>query len=247
LQHQFCKQIQPALDRFQEAHYWIHMLEAHYHNANLFRWHLNAFLRALKEVRLILHMDLQKNKLLTKWFQAEKLNLNNHALLSVLSKKRDIIVHQSMLVPRSSVYIGVSDGSKVRIGFPFPVHPLEDSDDALKRFVEFVRVHGDLLNILEPDEDTFPCIEREWRLEEFDEEIVALCISAWVRIGETITEALNVLGDPHEGFDLGCRHDQHKYMVKLYDRQKVIDNVNRTCNEYLHESRVYLPTGEVVA
>ena len=39
-----------ALDRFQEAHFWLHMMEQHYHSADQFRWHLNVFMKALKEV-----------------------------------------------------------------------------------------------------------------------------------------------------------------------------------------------------
>lgn len=246
MQHQFCKQIEPTLDRFQEAHYWIHMLEAHYHNATLFRWHLNTFLRTLKEIRQILQMDLQRNKLLVEWFRAEKEKLNKNDLLNYFGKTRDIIVHQSRLVPTSSAHVGLSDASKkIRIGFPFPIHPLEDSDDALKRFVEFIRADTTVFSreLFMPDEDTIPCIQREWRLPEFKEELIVLCVSAWLRIGETITGALSVLGEPHEGFDLGCKHQKNNYMVKLYHPQKFIDNVNRTCTEFLHESPVWLPTG----
>ena len=42
--------IESALDRLEEAHFWIHKMEEHYHNADPFRWHLNAFLKALREV-----------------------------------------------------------------------------------------------------------------------------------------------------------------------------------------------------
>ena len=51
--------IEASLDRFQEAHYWIHMLEEHYHQADPFRWYLNAFLKAIKEVPLLLASELQ--------------------------------------------------------------------------------------------------------------------------------------------------------------------------------------------
>ena len=42
--------MESTLDRFREAHYWIHMIEEHYHQADTFRWYLNAFLKAIKEV-----------------------------------------------------------------------------------------------------------------------------------------------------------------------------------------------------
>ena len=48
-----------SLDRFHEAHFWIHMLEEHYHLANPFRWYLNVFLKALKEAPPLLKVALQ--------------------------------------------------------------------------------------------------------------------------------------------------------------------------------------------
>lgn len=233
-----CQEILPALDRFQEAHYWIHMLEAHYHRADLFRWHLNAFLRALKEVRGILHMDLQNNQDLLEWYRREQTQLSLDPLLQYLSKKRDFVVHQSSLIPKSKGLIGVTDTRKLRLGVGFPLHALEDSDVAMKRYIEFVRLHGDPFGILIPDDDTIPCIQREWRLPEFDEEIVSLCIAAWLRVGETMSGALRILGESHDGFNLECRHDKHRYMVKWYDRTRLIDNVNRPGLDWLHDDQI---------
>lgn len=243
MQQHYCEKITPALDRFQEAHYWIHMLEEHYHRADLFRCHLNAFLRALKEVKSILQMDLQNTRELLDWYREERKLLDADPLLQCLSKKRNFVVHQSRLLPKSSGFVGVTDTRKIRAGMRFAVHPLEDSDSAMKRYVELARSSGDFLGVLIEDDDTIPCIQREWRLPEFDEEIVSLCVSAWLKVGKTMSNALNTLGESHSGFNLDCRHQAHRYMMKLYDRQKLIDNVNRTTSDWLHEERIWIPSG----
>tara|TARA_Y100001978_G_scaffold161351_1_gene147638 strand:+ start:429 stop:1202 length:774 start_codon:yes stop_codon:yes gene_type:complete len=246
IEHKHCKKIEPAIDRFQEAHYWIHMLEEHYHRADLFRWHLNVFLKAIKEVKDILQMNLQNLPNLLKFCKTERARLKANPLISALSKKRDFIVHQSRLVPNSKGIIGICDSTrKIRLGFGVPIDPLEDSDIAMMRYVEFLRQTGiehDL--ILEPDEDTIPCIQREWRLPEFEDEIVSLCIVAWMELGQIITNALELLEDPHEGFSLDCRrHNKQTYTTKLYDREKLIDNVKRTGDEWLHQELIWIPSG----
>jgi len=41
------EKIASAIDRMHEAHYWIHLMQEHYHSADQFRWYLNVFLKAL--------------------------------------------------------------------------------------------------------------------------------------------------------------------------------------------------------
>lgn len=60
--------ISSSLDRFHEAHFWVHALESYYHRADLFRWHLNAFLRALKEVPQLIGMELQNEAGFADWY-----------------------------------------------------------------------------------------------------------------------------------------------------------------------------------
>jgi hypothetical protein len=57
--HKHHKKVERALERQAEAHFWLHRMEAYYHEANPFRWHLNAFLKALDEVPSMLKMALQ--------------------------------------------------------------------------------------------------------------------------------------------------------------------------------------------
>src|SRR5215467_5943318 len=67
-------------------------------------------------------------------------------------------------------------GRGMKLGFGIKITPLYDSDHAMHRYL----AAGDVLDILMPDEDSMPCVEREWRLPDFDEELIDLCSRAWL-------------------------------------------------------------------
>jgi hypothetical protein len=118
-----------SFDRFSEIHFWIHQLEASYHFADPFRYHLNAFLKAIKEVPSLLSMELK----IRKGFRiGSKINVESceRILLSFLSEQRDFVVHRGMLVPKSHGWIGITEGRGVKMGFSLPTNPLMDSDEA---------------------------------------------------------------------------------------------------------------------
>jgi len=71
--------IESALDRFREAHFWIHTLEEYYHLADPFRWHLNAFLKSIKEVPQLIQMGLQNRPGFSAWFREERDGRKKHA------------------------------------------------------------------------------------------------------------------------------------------------------------------------
>lgn len=154
------EKIGSALDRFQEAHFWIHMMEQYYHNADPFRWHLNVFLKALKEVPDLLQMAMQNEEGFPGWFREQRKELNSDPLIAALSKQRDLVVHRSMLVPESSGTVGITEGRGFKAGLTAPIHPLEDSDEALLRYaIQFKDF--DFLDLVTPDEDSLPCVQRE--------------------------------------------------------------------------------------
>ena len=90
--------ISPALDRFQEAHFWIHGMENAYHSAEIFRWHLNVFLKAIKEIPNLISMALQNDEGFNEWFKSCKLILLKIVMwrwtdtFGMLRKKRTFLV-----------------------------------------------------------------------------------------------------------------------------------------------------------
>lgn len=214
--------LDPALDRFREAHFWIHTLEQFYHYADPFRWHLNAFLKSLKEVPQQLQMGLQNVSGFPDWFRDAQNSLRADPLMKVLFDHRDFVVHRGMLVPDSYGTIGITEGSGIKLGIRFPLDPFEDSDDAMHRHLNFAAKENDFLGLLIPDEESLPCVHRVWRIPAFREEIVTLAAQAWLRTGETVDAVIRWLGyDPPGELSLDCRHSSQNLEYRLYDRDKL--------------------------
>jgi hypothetical protein len=219
--------IESALDRFREAHFWIHALEQHYHHADPFRWHFNAFLKSIKEVPHLIQMGLQNRRGFKKWYQLEREKLTTDPLMRVLADQRDFVVHRGMLVPNSHGSIGITEGRGFKLGLTFPVHPLEDSDDAMHRYLHHVVEHGDFLQFLMPDEDSMPCIHRVWRMPPFEKELVELAAEAWLRTGETVNAVVEWMGATPQELSLNCRHSSQQVQFKLFDRDKLNEQLRQ--------------------
>ena len=213
--------IPSSFDRVTEAHFWIHGLENFYHDGSRFRWNLNAFLKALKEIPGLLQMEMQNKPGFTKWFAARVRDLQKDPLIEFLSGQRDKAVHQKMIVPHSKCSLGVTEGRGMKLGFGWKLDAREDSDHAMHQYLYAVAEQGDFLGILEPDDDSIPCVYREWRLHGFDEQVIDLTASAWLRTGETVAEVLEWAGFDPPSLDLDCRHGDQKLKFKLFDREEL--------------------------
>lgn len=210
-----------ALDRFQEAHFWIHAMEQSYHSADHFRWHLNVFLKALKEVPSLIQMALQNDPGFVTWFDTHATGIKADPLLAKLAKQRDFVVHRGALQLASKGELGITEFRGMKLGLSYPVRPWEDSDEAMERFLDIVASKGDAFGFLNDDEDSLPCIHREWRLPDFDDEVVDLCAKAWLRLGETVAEVLRWLGTEPPALSLDCRHSNQRVRFKTYDRSRL--------------------------
>lgn len=216
------EKIPASFDRFQEAHWWIHTLELRYHESDLFRWHLNAFLKALKETVPLLQKELQNIGGFSAWFRPQKEKVKADPLLKFLSEQRDYVVHQGMLTPGSRGIIGITEGRGIKLGITMPIDPREDSASAMSRYLfAMARGNSDFLGILIPDEDSVPCVQREWRLMPFEDEAVALAAKAWLTVGEVMTDTVRWLGGEVPNLSLNCRHSSQQVQIKSFDRQQL--------------------------
>lgn len=213
--------IPAAFDRFQEAHFWIHGLESHYHYASHFRWHLNAFLKSLKEIPQLLQIELQNENGFTGWFTDQKRALNEDPMIAYLSKQRDVVVHQRMLIPDSHCAVGVTELRGMKLGMSLEMDARRDSDHAMHSYLIAAAKGDDFLGILIPDEDSIPCVHRVWRLQQFDDDIVEVCARAWIRVGETLSEVIRWMGVEPPPLSLDCRHGDQKVQFKHYDREQL--------------------------
>ena len=200
------------------------MMEERYHSADPFRWHLNAFLKALKEVPQIVQMELQNLDGFPKWYTPIRDTLANDQLIAYLGKSRDNIVHKGMLIPNTRASLGVTEGRGMKLGLSFPLDPLEDSDAAMKRYLAIAASGSDFLGILIEDEDSRPCVYRRWALEGFEPELVDLCAQAWLQTGQLLDAVLRWLGEEDvPSLSLGCRHGTQAVRYKTFNRALLIE------------------------
>jgi hypothetical protein len=228
-----CNRLTAALDRQNEAHWQLHQLNEHYHQADAFRYSLNAFIRVIKEIPGIVQMQLQREYGFKAWFRAKLDELHADPLFSALSKHRDFIVHQGMLKPSSYAHIGTTrDGLTLKIGFPFPADVFEDSDDIMARFVRACQSSDLLFGLAAAhgDDSQVPCVRRAWHLAPFpDVEVRALAIRAWKVTGALLSDTLTWLGHEPASYDaFPClpSHESPAIMIRMYE-QSIYDDVVR--------------------
>lgn len=213
-----------AYDRLEEAHWNIHQMELNYHESDSFRYSLNSFLRVIKEVPQILQMELQNRSGFTQWYRERRQITNEDPLIADLFKKRDIVVHKSMLKPKSSAYLGVTEGRGLKLGMGMPLDPFKDSDFLMVRFL-LINAKSDkdldVFGILGDDEEQLPCIERHWGLEPFEEGILELAVQAWKQIASLIKDTIIWLGeDPTQlRLSIDCIHSSSSVALIAYKRE----------------------------
>ena len=149
-----------------KCHWQLHQMEGNYHEPEEFRYALNSFIRAAKEVQGILMSDLQRHRAVREAIQPQLEKLRRNELFSTLKKRRDFLVHHGMLELQSRGSVGTTEGARIKLTFPFPVSPHETSDAAYARYKEICR-NDKFSRGIGPDCDSAPAIWRTWMIPEF--------------------------------------------------------------------------------
>ena len=213
------KSIESSLDRFSEAHWQIHQIEQHYHSPEGARFSFNAFIRAIKEIPQILLMELQNRSDYSTIIKPKIETLKENSLFFLLSKKRDYVVHKGMLDVHSSGTIGTTEGRGFKIGFSFAVAAWETSDEAYSRFIKVCRSDTFLRELMGPDCDSWPILQRKWCLPDFpDQDFLSVAVTAWETCGTVISEILVHLGGEPLDTTLLCAPDPDKVRRKEYSQ-----------------------------
>jgi hypothetical protein len=202
-------------------------MEANYHTPDLFRYSLNSFIRAVKEVPQILKMELQNHTDFNGKFKPLIDSMKKDELMSFLNKKRDFIVHRGMLEVLSNGNVGATEGHIVKISSGFSVEPYESTAEAYERFKEKSRGDKIIRGWLGPDCDSWPFIRREWKIPDFpDIELLELSINAWRLIGEVISSIVIDLGGEGMNLSFSCRHDPEKVKTVEFSQQEFFQSVD---------------------
>lgn len=212
------EKIEAALDRWQESHWYLHQIELNYHDADALRYSMNAFIRSLREIPDMINMALQNYDGFPEWHKPIRKELElKDSLFSKIIQHRRHIVHKSMLKPESKAFVASVRGYTIKMQFGFYVDPFEDSDLAIKRFIEHSEKNSILMQALAPDEVQVLALIREWHIEGFDEEIIESFRNAWLRVTTYLSDILEFLGE--ERFPEGlppCFRDSRDFRYKKY-------------------------------
>jgi hypothetical protein len=215
-----------SLDRWQECHWHLHQMEANYHNPEPFRYSLNSFIRAVKEVQLKLQNDLQQHPEIRARIKPLQDATFSSDLFTILGKQRNFIVHQGALNPKSYGQIGTTEGRKVKLTFPFAVYPWETSDEAYERYKEMCR-SDKLFRGLGPDCDSAPALWRTWMLPQFpDRDLLEVAFEAWTLLGELLSGAIEAFGGEKLDLNMPCRHDPAFVRIKHYSQKEFFMSVD---------------------
>ena len=123
-----------------------------------------------------------------------------------------------MILPKSKCFVGLTELRGLKLGLGCDMDPRLDSDQAMSHYIYTIDKHHDVLDMLMPDDDSIPCVKREWRLSEFDKEVIELASRAWLKTGETMALVLKWMGANPPPLALDCRHGEQQVQFKLYDR-----------------------------
>jgi len=212
--------VEPALDRWEECHWHLHQMEANYHEPDAFRYALNSFIRAFKEVPQLLTMGTQNRAELRKNIKPAVAALHGSDLYKVLTTTRNFLVHQGMLELESRGGAGTTEGRKVKISFPFSVHAGESSDEAYIRYKEVCRTDQMMRGLIGPDCDSAPAIWRTWIIKDFPgRDLLDVVFEAWTRLGEVLSVTIEARGGESLDLSMPCRHDPELVKVKCFSQR----------------------------
>lgn len=220
-------QLEAALDRWSECHWHIHQMEINYHEPEPFRYALNSFIRATKEVPQIIKMELQNHPLYSSKIKPIINSTKSNELLEKLSIQRDFIVHRGMLDLTSKGHIGTTEGRGFKISIGFSVAPFESSNEAYERYKEICRSNPIFRAAFGPDCDSQPYLRREWKLEDTgDTELLELSVSAWRAQGIAISSIVELLGGETLDPSMSCRHHPEKIKTRKYSQSEFFKSVD---------------------
>lgn len=124
-------------DRAIEASHFLSRMEHDYHNPQLFRFNLNAYLSSLRAVTEILIKETERLGKGPEWKRARQA-FQDDTVLARFTDARNKALHQKAIYDGSQVDAGMFRGRKLKLAFQIRVSHDEESREWLKR----VQKHG---------------------------------------------------------------------------------------------------------
>lgn len=188
-QKSFESPIAATFDKYQEAMYFLITAGELYHSPTEFRFHLNAFIQAFRNITFLLQSEPNKFEGFDAWYQQQQDKMRELETLRNLKDTRNFIVKKGMLAPRSSMRLGIFRGRQFKLGLGGPIDPFKDSIEILQAFTisDYAKM------VLDPEHSAIGeqfGVEREWIVPEIaDGEVLSACFDAINHIEEIIEDA----------------------------------------------------------
>jgi hypothetical protein len=116
--HQVCA-IPNSHDKFEEAHYFLQMMMINYHHADGFRYSMNAFIQALRNITFALQSEKRNIPDFDSWYVDRQKWMKENELLKKFVEGRNIVVKRGNLEIKSEAYIGLF--RKFKLGMAIPI------------------------------------------------------------------------------------------------------------------------------
>ena len=185
-------------DKLHEAMYFYAKMLGTYHEPDLFRFNLNAFIQSQRSIEDVLSSELGTIKLPNwrRWYQKAKARLRSSPLLQKFTGLRNFVVHQGMLEAKSHAFVGAMKHRKPKLGFEWEVDPFIDSRELLNRTIKIVDDGG--LGFI-PESHPFIGeeygVERTWAVSELGpHDVTVYCRDSFAATQCVVAQAVALAG-----------------------------------------------------
>lgn len=186
-------------DRLAEAQYFLVGMLQEYHNPEQFRWNLNAFLQALRNVTFVLQKQLAHTEGFGTWWSGKQAELRGDELLRAFVEGRNLVVKQGNLEIESKATLGVFRDHRCRAGFTVQVPSEVPSHVLLSTFAPKLEFIDDAHSAIGEEYG----VDRDWIARELgDGNVVDLCDQAWRRVSAVMDAAHQFVGIATDETDL---------------------------------------------
>lgn len=179
--------ITATVDKFWESWYFLLGMCDNYHDPYAFRYELNAFIQALRNITFMLQSEKSRPSSFDDWYATQQEMMRSDEHLRRFVGARNLIVKQSMLATASKAHVGLFRGRRFKLGMGMELDPFLDSRDLLDKTRKFMI--GFMLDEAHSAIGEQVGIRRTWIVEDIGpNEVIGHCIDALSKMGKLLEE-----------------------------------------------------------
>lgn len=115
-----------------EAEYFFTKMLDNYHMPWDFMFNLNAFIQAVRNITFMMQSEDDKPEGFAEWYQIKQTEMRSNPILRKFVEARNIIVKQRTLTSKSSAWLGLFRGRRMKLAFQHEIPPFTETKQALE-------------------------------------------------------------------------------------------------------------------